>query len=103
LSRQVDAARLRLQRELGRFLVCLTGSADDLNNTFHEQMTRDIAGAKRLRRSFDSLGGYPVWTDELREQLNEFYSQLTDNQRHARIIGAEVEAALGDPRWLAIR
>lgn len=103
LLRQVEAVRLRLQRELGRFLVCLTGSADDLNGTFHEQMTRDIVGAKRLRRSFDSFGGYPAWTDELREQLAEFYAQLTDNQRQARVIGMEVEAALADPRWAAVK
>lgn len=101
LERQINAARLRLLRELGRYLVCVNDDSDDLNETFHEQMGRNIAGARRLKACFDRLGGYPVWPDELRRELAEFISAMGDGQRQARLAGAELEAALNDPRWSA--
>ncbi len=101
LRRQNEAVRLRLLRELGRFLACLTGTAEGLREAFYEQMTRDIAGAKRLKRAYDALGGSPAWTDAHEEELKEFLAHLPDNHRQARIIGNELEAALNDPRWKA--
>lgn len=101
LVQQVASARLRLTRELGRFLVCASGSFDDLNRTFHQQMSRDIAGARRLRRSYDVLGEYPDWPDYLREQLSSFCGRLSENRRQARLLGSELDAALADPRWKA--
>lgn len=35
LTAQLDAARERLTRELGRYLVCLGGRPADLNAAFH--------------------------------------------------------------------
>ncbi|QDV88971.1 RNA polymerase-associated protein RapA [Phycisphaerae bacterium RAS2] len=99
VARQRLAALLRLRRELGRFLVCIAGTADDLNSTFHEQMRRDTAGARRLQRCFAQLGEYPDWTEAERSELSDFVDALTDNQRQARAIGVELEAALVDPRW----
>ncbi|MFI5379497.1 MAG: helicase-related protein [Tepidisphaerales bacterium] len=101
LLRQLSAARLRLLRELGRYLVCVNGDSDNLNGTFPEQMGRDIAGAKRLKECFSRLGGYPEWPEDLRCELAVWFAAITEGQHHARLAGAELEAALNDPRWVA--
>jgi hypothetical protein len=102
IANQLAAARRRLERDLGRFLVCVAGgSSAHLNSAFHEQMTRDIAGARRLRRCYELLGGYPNWSEEQRVELGSFYEGLSENQRHGLLIGSELEAAIQDPRWLA--
>jgi superfamily II DNA or RNA helicase len=101
VSNQLAAARIRLKSELGRFLACVTGSTTDLNAIFHEQMIRDIAGAKRLRRCYELLNGYPTWSDEQRAEFDAFYEGLSENRRHGLLIGSELEAAIQDPRWLA--
>ncbi|MCI0335700.1 MAG: SNF2-related protein [Planctomycetes bacterium] len=101
ITNQFAAARLRLQHELGRFLVCVAGSTADLNAVFHEQMTRDIAGARRLRRCYELLDGYPSWTEKQRAELDTFFEGLSENQRHGLLIGSELEAAIQDPRWVA--
>jgi hypothetical protein len=100
LSRQLGAARLRLLRELGRYLVCVNSDSDDLSTTLHKQMGRDIAGAKRLKECFARLGGYPEWPEDLRRELAVLVAGITQGQRHARLAGAELEAALNDPRWM---
>jgi hypothetical protein len=79
----------------------VNGDSDDLNATFHEQMGRDIAGARRLKACFARLGDYPVWPEELRRELAELVDGIADGQRQARLAGAELEAALNDPRWIA--
>jgi hypothetical protein len=101
-KRQVEAARLRLQKELGRYLVCFSKSTADLNNVLYRQTSRDIATAQRLEQCMKRLGGYPEWSAELRRELDEFYRDLAPNQRHARLLGSEIDAALEDPRWVAI-
>jgi len=101
LERQLSAARLRLQRELGRFLACLGAGTEDLNGLLHQQMSRDIATAQRLRRCLEKLGGYPDWPPDLCRELEDFAGVLTENQRKARLLGKELDAALEDPRWLA--
>ena len=35
------------------------------------------------------------------DELKEFLSGLTENQRQIRLAGSELEAALQDPRWQA--
>jgi hypothetical protein len=99
-KRQVEAARLRLQKELGRYLVCFSKSTTDLNKALYSQMSRDIATAQRLDQCMKRLGGYPEWSAELRRELDEFYRDLAPNQRHARLLGSEIDAALEDPRWV---
>ena len=103
LSRQIAAARLRLLRELGRFLAALDAGMGDPNALLHQQMRRDVATAQRLRRCLDRLEGHPEWPTDLCRELESFAKQLTDNQRKARLIGKELDAALDDPRWLAVR
>jgi superfamily II DNA or RNA helicase len=102
LQRQTDAARLRLLRELGRYLMCLGAGTADLNGVLYQQLNRDIATAQRLQRCLDRLGGnYPEWPDDLCRELSAFFASLTENQRKARLLGKELDAALDDPRWLA--
>jgi len=101
LQRQREAARLRLLRELGRYLVCLGEGVSDLNGILYHQMSRDIASAQRLKQCLDKLGDYPDWPTELCHDLDAFDQQLTEAKRRGRLIGKELDAALNDPRWLA--
>ena len=100
IALQLDACRKRLVKELGRYLVCLDGSAADLNGIFHRQLSRDIAGAHRLQKCRDRLDGYPEWSPDLCRELEIFYGELTKGQRNARLLGSELDAALDDPRWI---
>ena len=99
LASQLSAARLRLLRELGKYLVCLGASTDELNDSLFKQMSRDIASARRLKRCMDKLSGYPEWCVDLRRDLDRFVESLTEGQRQARLLGSELDAALDDPRW----
>lgn len=99
LDSQLNAARLRLLRELGKYLVCLGASTDALNESLFRQMSRDIASAKRLQKCIDKLGGYPEWRVDLRRDLERFAESLTEGQRQARLLGSGLDAALDDPRW----
>ncbi|HRU07038.1 MAG TPA: hypothetical protein P5137_14825, partial [Candidatus Brocadiia bacterium] len=102
LRKQYEAARLRLLRELGRYLVCLGEGTSDMNGVWYRQMNRDIASAERLKRAQDRLGGYPEWSSALCEELEGFAAELGEPQRRARLMGKELDAALDDPRWLAL-
>jgi len=101
LDRQILAARLRLQRELGRYLACLGEGTSDLNALLHRQMTRDIASAQRLKKCLEKLEGYPDWPASLCSELEAFAAKLSESQCRARLLGKEIDAALDDPRWLA--
>jgi hypothetical protein len=101
LKAQVAAARLRLLRELGRYLICLAGNSGDLNQVLYQQMSRDLASATRLRQCLEKFDGYPAWPEDLRAELDEFVRQISPNQRKATLIGSPLEAALQDPRWQA--
>jgi SNF2 family DNA or RNA helicase len=100
MASQMEAARIRLIREMGRFLVSLGGTSD-FDKALREQASRDSATALRLRECIAKLGGYPEWTPELVRELREFEAGLTENKRRGRLGGREVEAALQDPRWIA--
>jgi stalled ribosome alternative rescue factor ArfA len=99
LRRQVEAARYRLLRELGRTLRCI--GTGDLNALFRQQVQRDSHQDGRYHRALNKLGGYPVWTDTEIEAINQFVESLKSSQRQARLLGSEVDAALDDPRWQA--
>jgi len=101
LASQLNAASLRLIRELGKYLVCLGASTDELNERLFKQMSRDIASSRRLQKCIDKLSGYPKWHFELRRELERFAKALTEGQRQARLLGSELDAALDDPRWKA--
>ena len=101
LERQISAARLRLLKELGRYLACLGEGAADLNGLFHRQMSRDIASAQRLKKCLDRLGEYPDWSSDFCRELEEYANGLSEPRCRARLLGKEIDAALEDPRWLA--
>jgi len=101
LARQLEAARLRLLRELGHYLACLGEGTGDLNGTLYRWTKQDTASAVRLKQCLDRLDGWPQWTEELRYDLDEFVRDLPENRRKARLLGAELDAALEDPRWAA--
>jgi len=97
---QLEAVRIRLLRELGRYLACMTENLDGLNEAFREQMSRDGPVGERLRRCYAALGSrWPEWSDDLREELREFVRNLTRDERQARLAASELDAALEDPRW----
>lgn len=98
---QVEAARLRLLKELGRYLVCVDEEIGDLNQVLFRQMKRDIASAQRLEKCLGKLGGYSDWPETILEELKEFLDSLTPNDRNARLLGIQLDAALDDPRWMA--
>lgn len=100
LEQQVAAAKLRLVREVGRFLLCLDPDGMDLNVAFHAQQLRDIASAGRLRRAH-ALVGYPEWPATMVTEIRQEIESLTTNQMKNVVIGSPLEAALEDPRWLA--
>jgi superfamily II DNA or RNA helicase len=103
LKQQVAAARLRLLRELGRFLVSMSPGTSDLNGALRDVLSREIAGAERLRHCLERLGGFPEWASELLRELQEFSRLQTPSNRKARRAGSELDAALEDPRWSAKR
>ena len=55
--RRRGAARRRLQRELGRYLVAHDRGTADLNGEMYRLMQHDGEEARRLRRAFELLGG----------------------------------------------
>jgi len=100
LKGQLLAARLSLQRELGRYLACVDEDSGDFNDTLLGQLTRDIASANRLKACLEKLGGYPEWSPINCRESKAFVQRLSANQRKARLLGNEIDAALEDPRWL---
>jgi superfamily II DNA or RNA helicase len=101
-ARQLGAARLRLLVELGRFVLSLGGEVDDLNGKLHEVMTGASAGAQRVRTAFELLGNqYPEWDQSLLDELRRWLETQSPGSRKARQAGAELDAAIRDPRWAA--
>lgn len=100
LARQLEAAKLRLQRETGRYLLSLGANLEDLNASWYRTMQRqDVAARERLRRCMESLGEYPDWDDAWIEELRAWSELQGEREWNARRTGREVEAALADPRW----
>lgn len=99
---QADAARERLLRELGKYLVSLGQGTDDLNQLLFQQLKRqDIASRQRLELVVQKLGGgYPDWPAHLVDELTAYDHTVSPNERRGRLIGKELDAALADPRWM---
>ena len=99
-QRQLEAARTRLSRELGRYLVCAGADPHALKQAFYEHMKQDIGAAgTRLKLCFDRLGGYPDWSDIFCRMLEQWVGALPEYRRTSRLAGMELDAALRDPRW----
>ncbi len=99
-SAQAAAAQLRLVEELGRMLICFEPDTDDLNGKFHRLATERSPTADRLQTVYARLGGYPDWDDFHITDLREYRAELTAAQVKTRLTGRELDAALGDPRWM---
>ncbi len=65
-------------------------------------MNRDIASKQRLTKCQERLGGYPEWSESMKDDLKIFLEELKRNDRNARLIGSQLDAALEDPRWEAM-
>jgi superfamily II DNA or RNA helicase len=101
LESQAAAARHRLTRELGRFLLCLESQTADLNSIFHQQMQRGFPSAERLQAVHRKIG-YPEWPVELAGELSADVNTLTANQRKNIRTGSPLDAALEDWRWQGV-
>lgn len=102
-NRQVASASDRLRRELGRTLVAVSNSCDDLNQTWYQLMQRPGRQSDRLKLCFERLGGvYVDWQSHELNELRVFLAGLTPARREGRNAMAEIGAALEDPRWMAV-
>ena len=101
-QKQVEAARIRLSRELGRYVVCGGADPHSLKHAFYQQMKQSTGTAgTRLKQCFDRLGGYPEWPPDFCRELEQWVGSLPEFRRTSRLAGMELDAALRDPRWTA--
>lgn len=103
LQAQVDAARYRLQFEVGKVLAWMGAplTPGGLNRALFAGTSGAHVSASLLKESYKRFGGYPTWTPELVERLRTIEETLTANQRRAMQALSELTAALQDPRWVA--
>jgi hypothetical protein len=99
LGRQVEAAQRRLRRELGRTLRCF--GEGDLNDILRRQVQREAGSDGRYHQALRLLGGYPEWRPEDISDADDYARSATEWEKKARVAGSEVDAAIGDPRWVA--
>jgi hypothetical protein len=89
LQRQREVARVRLQQEPGRYLVCLGDGAADLKRLLYRHMSRASASSRRLRQRLGKLSGSPDWNPVRRLELDNLTQSLSDSQRKVRLLGKE--------------
>lgn len=65
-------------------------------------MQRDRTSADRLRHALERLETEPDWSPDQCRELDQFFHDLPPNKRQARLLGSELDAALRDPRWMAV-
>lgn len=70
LRQQMDAVRRRLMRELWRTLRCL--GSGDLNTFLHKQVQSKTSPERRYHRAIKLLNGFPKWTQEEANDVEEF-------------------------------
>ena len=99
LQRQLDAARRRLMRELGRTLRSF--GQGDLNALFRHQVARESRSDGRYHRALRLLGGYPTWHSEDIAYAEAYVRYASRKDLRARVAGSEIDAAINDPRWKA--
>jgi superfamily II DNA/RNA helicase len=98
LSAQVEAARLRLLRELGRTLRCFGGG--DLRRLLAERVRyeKQSGSLPRYEPAQKRLAGHEWTTDDVRD-VEVYVEQMNPSERKARTAGSVLDAALNDPRW----
>jgi Helicase conserved C-terminal domain len=101
LRRQIETARRRLLCELARFLACAASGNEDFNVVFHRAMQRGGQVGALLVRAH-GLVGYPQWSSDLVQTAIEMADRLGANQRANVLLGTPLEAAVRDPRWVAL-
>ena len=101
LECQVAAARIRLLRQLARFLACANGEGEDWNVLFHLSMQRGGQVGALLTRAH-GLVGYPDWPEPIITEAVAHAARLSANQRKNLMLGTPLEAAVSDPRWRAL-
>ena len=87
--------------ELGLKLKCL--DRGDLGLTFKSQTSHETRKDGRYHKAFQLLGGILTWSTEEISDIDEFVKNLSNNQRLARRAGSEIDAAINDPRWKAVK
>lgn len=102
LERQAIASRIRLMRELARTLRCI--GPGNLNALFQEQANREKQPNGRYHRALALLGGYPTWTQDDITDATLYVNGIGTKERQSRVnLGSELEAAIADPRWRAVK
>jgi superfamily II DNA or RNA helicase len=103
LHAQIEAARYRLQVEVGKVLAWMGAplTPGGLNRALFSGTQGAHASAALLKEAYQRFDGYPTWTPELVERLRGFEEELTPNDRRAMQALSELTAALQDPRWVA--
>jgi hypothetical protein len=84
---------------VGKLVLVSGRGAGDLNEGFYSLMAEQTATAERLRKAFNRLGDYPTWDSIHVEELSGLISNLSAADAKALRAGAELDAALADPRW----
>jgi len=97
-ARQLDAARQRLTRELGRTLRCFADG--DLRRVFEAQLQREQSTDGRYHQALQLLGNSVVFDTG---DATSFVAGMKESARRARLAGSELDAALDDPRWRLAR
>ena len=98
--KQLQACKLRLLKEIGRFLICMENATTDIDGMFGRHLSREGATSRRLQKCLDMLGKNPEWTSNQHTDLVNFYHNLNEGQKSARRLGSEIDGALDDPRWV---
>jgi superfamily II DNA or RNA helicase len=105
LNLRLEAAKIRLKRELGRFLIANGASPTPLalNKKINELLIKDSETQRRVSRCLDKYEGQaPGWGDYILWELGQWNLELTTERRKGMITGKELEAALNDPRWIVL-
>lgn len=102
INHQLEAARIRTARELGRLLKSLDPNTADLEALLATQIARGGQLADKLREARMRLGSDFLWSGYLLWELSQFAQDLSPNERRSRLSGSSVDAALSDYRWQAI-
>ncbi|MBM3214089.1 hypothetical protein FJZ36_04160 [Candidatus Poribacteria bacterium] len=99
LAAQVEAARLRLLRELGRTLRC--SGRGDLRALLAQQIRHEKPssdGTMRYKSAQQRLRGRE-WTADDTQDIESDVAAMKDPEKKARGTGSVLDAALHDPRW----